>query len=100
MPGVLILIPPDAEPDEVAAIAAALALLTAAPGSGHGVGGHGVDDHTGSPRWGRAAPDSAWATAAALEAQDLPAAPGAVRRWGHAERSRRAGRWSSGIVGG
>lgn len=44
-------------------------------------------------------PRSAWASAAALAAQELPPTRAARPAWGSAERAKRANLWSSGIVG-
>ncbi|HEU5013404.1 MAG TPA: hypothetical protein VFT66_12855 [Roseiflexaceae bacterium] len=79
----LVHMPPDASEDEVAAALVAVACV--------------LEEHEAE----QAAPArSAWSAAAALEVQRMPATRnGAFSTWGSVERSRRAARWSKGLVG-
>ncbi len=77
-------LPVDATPDEVAAALAAVACM--------------LEAEQAEPDADR--PVSAWRVAAAQEAQELPAArSGRHSGWASAERARREGRWSTGILG-
>jgi hypothetical protein len=74
----------DATADEVAAISAVLTLHLSADA---------MEAMSGLP-------PSAWQVAAAVEAQELPPSRAARHRtWASAERARREGRWSNGILG-
>jgi hypothetical protein len=80
-----------ADADEVAAALAAIACCLESAAAAEAF----------APLYDDEAPEqSAWRVAAALEAQDLPAArQSAHSAWGAADRARREGRWSTGILG-
>ena len=75
--------PPDASEDEVAAALAAVACML-----------EQVEVEPVQPA------RNAWSAAAALEVQRMPETRNAAfTTWGNVERSRRAARWSKGLLG-